>query len=283
MKLTSWVNFIKEFYIKFQQDEITALAAQVTYYLILAFFPFLIFFVTLMSYANIATTESLAFLSALLPYNVFTLIFDVVENVMVNRSQAFLSFGMLATLWSASTGALSFMHGINKAYNLKETRPFWKVRLLAIVFIVAFALVILFSFILVIFGEHVTRFLFAGLGLAYSFKRTWDILRYVLILLILLTIFVLFYFYTPNCRIYMKDILPGSILSTVGWLLLSMAFSFYVNNFGNFSKTYGSLGAIIALLIWLYWTSIIVLTGGELNAILVSREKDSICKKQQQT
>lgn len=269
-------------YVRFQQDEIAALSAQVTYYLILAFFPFLIFFVTLASYTNIASIESLSLLAAVLPDTVYVLIMDVIRNVMETRSRALLSFGMLATLWSASTGALAFMHGINKAYKLKETRPFWKVRLISIFFIIAFVIIIIFSLILVIFGEHITRYLFTLVGIHSSYKGLWDTIRFLFILMATLMVFILFYFYTPNCRVYYRDIFPGAILSTLGWLVLSVGFAFYVNNFGNFSKTYGSIGAIIILLLWLYWSSMIVLTGGELNAVLLEVKHKTMCKKDRQ-
>ena len=273
---------IREMYVRFQQDEIAALSAQVTYYLILAFFPFLIFFVTLASYTNIASIESLSLLAAVLPDTVYTLVMDVIRNVMETRSRALLSFGMLATLWSASTGALAFMHGINKAYKLKETRPFWKVRLISIFFIIAFVIIIIFSLLLVIFGEYITRYLFNLVGIHSSYKGLWDTIRFLFTLVATLMVFILFYFYTPNCRVYYRDILPGAVLSTLGWLALSIGFAFYVNNFGNFSKTYGSIGAIIVLLLWLYWSSMIVLTSGELNAVLLEVKHKTMCKKDRQ-
>lgn len=281
MSVRKFMDVVKLLYKKFLEDEITALGAQITYYLILSFFPFLIFFVTLISYTHIESASSLAVLGPFLPESVYMLIQDVVSNLIDSRDSAFISFGMLATIWSASTGALAFVHGINKAYNIKETRPFWKTRLVAILFVFGLAVVIIFSFILIIFGRLIMSFIFNKLGVDYSSFNFWNSLRYIVIFITMTIIFLLFYYYSPNCKVRLADAFPGAIFSTIGWIVISIAFSFYVNNFGSFSKTYGSIGAIIALLVWLYWSSIIVLTGGELNAVLTSVNEKNICKNKE--
>jgi membrane protein len=268
MGFRKYIKLVTDIYTKFRIDEISFLAAQVSYYLILSIFPFLIFLVTLVSYTNLVHENSLQVLSGFLPASVYRLILDVVKSITASRNTAFISLGMLATIWSSSIGILAFMYGMNKAYNKKETRPFWKVRALSVLFTLALAAILLLSAVLVVFGEILGRHLFTVLNLPSSFDITWDIFRYTAAIVTLFFVFALFYIYIPNCSLSFRSVLPGSALATAGWIMLSAGFAFYVNNFGSYSKIYGSIGAIIALLIWLYWSSMIVFIGSELNALL---------------
>lgn len=278
MKYREWINVIKKLYLKIVADEVTTLGAQVSYYLLLSFFPFLIFLVTFVSYTGIVSTDSIAPLSKFLPRSVYALMVDVVKNVFLSRNGAIMSLGMAATIWSASTGVLAFMYGMNRAYRLKETRPFWKVRALSVIFTLALSLIIITSISLVVFGELLGRHISYILNVSLIFDMLWDIFRYVASIITIFIVFVLFYVYVPSCSLSPKDVIPGALLSTSGWILLSAGFAFYVNNFGSYSKIYGSIGAVIALMIWLYWSSIIIFAGSELNAILYKGIKKPKCK-----
>lgn len=268
MSVKKNIDTVKTLYKHFVEDELMALGAQVSYYLILSFFPFLIFIVTLIGYTNLVSIDSLSFINRFLPDSVYQIVASIAQNVVASRNKAFISLGMLATIWSASTGFLAFIYGMNRAYRKKETRPFWKVRGLSVLFTVALAMILMFSFVLVVLGELLGKYLLNLLNFPYTFDVIWDVLRYGVSLATLLFVFILFYIYIPNCKLTVMSVLPGAVLSTAGWIILSACFAFYVNNFGNFSKVYGSIGAAIALLIWLYWSSIIVFLGSELNAVL---------------
>jgi len=255
-------------YYRFLDDEIPALGAQMTYYLLLSFFPFSIFIITIISYTPVTTYELLQLVSAILPSNTYEIIEDLIKNVMPSRSTTLLSFGMASTLWSASNGVKALIRGINKAYNQEENRPFWKVRGLSLLFTLALSFIIAVSFIMLIFGELLGNRIFTLYLPSSSFKTVWDVVRYVFTAFTMLFVFILLYYYTPNVRLKIKKVIPGSVFSTLGWLITSELFSFYVNNFTNYSNAYGSIGGIIVLLLWLYIISIIILTGGELNASL---------------
>jgi Predicted membrane protein len=272
------LNVIKKLYYKVLNDQITALGAQVAYYLLLSFFPFLIFLITFLSYTNIVNTETILPLSKFLPTSVYMLVLDVTKNIIVSRNTAFISLGMIATIWSASAGVLAFMYGMNRAYSIKETRPFWWVRTLSIIFTLGLSIIIILSILLVVFGELLGSHLSYVLNVSGHFNIFWDILRYTVSIGTMFIVFVLFYIYVPSCNLAFKDAIPGAIFSTAGWTVLSIGFAFYVNNFSNFSKTYGSIGAMIALLIWLYWSSVIVFIGSELNSILYKGIKKPKCK-----
>lgn len=268
LNFKKWLEIVKKLYQNFVDDEITALSAQIAYFLILSFFPFLIFTITLISYTNIVKLDSLTLLSGFLPGNVYQLAVDIVNNVLATRNKVFIPIGIIGTIWSASTGVLSFIYGMNRAYRKKETRPFWKVRALSVLFTIALSVILLLSIILVVFGEIIGDRILKTLAYPYATGIVWDIFRYIVPLATLLVVFILFYLYVPNCKLTVKGVLPGSILSTLGWIILSVVFELYVNTFGNFSKTYGSIATAIALLIWLYWSSTIIFIGSELNAIL---------------
>lgn len=268
MKFVNVLTTVKKLYANFVENDISALSAQVTYYLILSFFPFLIFLFTLISYANILDSQSFFLMSKVFPTTVFQLITDVVNYGVATRRSAFISIGMLATIWSASLGVYAFILGINKIYNKRETRPFWKVRALSILFTLALVLILMFSLVLVVFGELLGRYILTSLSFTRQFNKLWHILRFAVSIATLFIVFTLFYLYIPNCRLSVKNILPGVFFTTTGWIILSAGFASYVNSFGNFSKIYGSIGTVIALLIWIYWSSIIIFVGAEINALL---------------
>lgn len=268
MKNNKYLNFIKELYCRVLDDEIDALAAQLTYYLLLSIFPFLIFLITLISYTPMTSEQALFSLSEYLPKDVYKIVIDTIYQTLKSRSGALLSIGMIATLWTASNGLSALMRGINKAYDQKESRPYWKVKYISLIFTIGLALVLLFSLFLVIFGEVIANNIFSYFGVPDVFRKIWTALRFFLPIITSIIVFIILYYFTPNRRISIKSVIPGSLFSSLGWILISLPFSVYVNNFSNFSRMYGSLGGIIVLLVWLYWCSIIILIGGEINAIL---------------
>lgn len=266
------VKITKDIYIRSKDDDVPALAAQLTYYFILALFPFLIFLVTLLSYTPITGEKAMNTFSQILPPLAFNTILDVVNEVTASPRETFLSFGMIAALWVSSNGMNAVIRGINKAYDQKETRPFWKVRIVSVVAIIILALTIIFSLTLLIFGEIAGRELSHYVGFPNLFRGVWTIVRFLIPIILMLAVFSLLYMLAPNKRLSLREVLPGSVFAAMSWISISIVFSIYINNFANFSKMYGSIGGIIALLVWLYWIGIIIILGGELNASLVLKK-----------
>ncbi|WP_207289811.1 YihY/virulence factor BrkB family protein [Senegalia massiliensis] len=262
-------NIIGSMKYRIQKDEVPALGAQLTYYLILSFFPFLIFLLTLLSHTSISASDVVNNLSGVLPEQSFSLITDTIEEVLQNGSTSLLSFSIIGTLWSASSGVAALIKGLNKAYDQEENRPFLLLRGFAILITIALVIGIVLAFTLLVFGEIIGNYIFSLFNLTEVFKQFWDTIRFVFPIIMLIIVFTLFYKYAPNKkRLKLKEVLPGALFTTAAWIGISLLFSFYVNNFGNYTKTYGSIGGIIILLIWLYISSIIILIGGELNATL---------------
>lgn len=267
------VDFVKQMIARFQVDEVPALGAQLSYYLVLSFFPFLIFTVTLLGFAQVSGEQFIQEMVLLLPTETANTVTSILDEVALNRSGAVLSFGILGTIWAASNGVNAMMKGLNKAYDEEETRPFWKVRGISIILTVVLSIVIILAMVLLIFGRGIGSYLFEFLDYPSGFEGTWSVVKLVVPLLGMIAVFIVLFWIAPNRRIRMKDVIPGAIFTTLGWIVTSLGFSFYVNNFGNYTNTYGSIGGVIVLLIWLYISSIIIITGGEINATLAFRRE----------
>lgn len=226
--------------------------------------------------------DNLNDLSNFMPANAYQVIINTIKETVLKRSLPLLSFGMIITLWSASSGIMSLIRGINKAYDQEETRPFWKVIWVSLYFTVEIAVVIILSLILIVFGKMLGTLCFNTLGFSNYFLKVWNDVRHTIALVVVIIVFVSLYRTTPNHKLSLKEVLPGSVFATLGWVIISVAFSFYANNFNNYSRLYGSLGGIIALLTWLYLSSIIILLGAEINASIyfyrIGRVK-SKCKR----
>lgn len=271
IKRYKYFQSILDFYNLNEQHEVFALGAQLTFYWILAIFPFLIFLITALSYTPISEDKSLANLSMFFPSSATTILLKTVHEIINSRSINLLSFSIIGTIWAASNGLNAMIKALNKAYGQKDDRPFWQIRLISILFTLALALVFTISLVMLIFGKVIAENIFNFLGVSILFKGIWNILQYVVPLLIMFGVFCILYAYSTREVIPFKKVLPGALFSTFGWILISKFFSYYINNFGDYSKMYGSLGGVIILLIWIYWSNLLILVGGELNASLSVR------------
>lgn len=260
------IDFAKSLISRFRDDDVPSLGAQLTYYLVLSFFPFLIFLVSVVGFLQMNEDNVIRDIVLLLPSDSAENIRTIIDEARQNQSGALLSFSMLGTIWAASNGVNAIIKGLNKAYDEKEDRPFWKVRGISIAATLVLALVIWVSMLTLVFGKVIGEYLFQWMNYPAGFELIWGILKFAIPVAAMFGVFLLLYWLAPNRRLTWREVIPGSIFTTLGWIASSLLFSFYVNNFGNYTKTYGSLGGIIVLLIWLYWSSIIVLLGGEINA-----------------
>lgn len=278
----SWM-LIKDLFSRFINDDLLSIGAQITYFLLLSLFPFLIFLINLISYTTIVNLlDNIEILSTLMPTNAYTLIRDIINQTVAHRSGTLLSFGMLFALWSSTSGVSSIIRGINKAYDQEETRSFWRILVVSIYFTFQITLVILFSLILIVFGKTLGTHVFDFFGFSDLFQSVWNKVRLIIAFITTILVFISLYHNTPNRKPRIKEVLPGAIFASLGWVIISLAFSFYANNLGNYTNLYGSLGGIIALLTWIYISSIIILLGAEINASLMfsktGRKKEKLKK-----
>lgn len=253
---------------KFDKDDVFALASQLAYSLILSFFPFLIFLMTVIGYLHLDSEQVLITLKAFVPGSAFELIAKTVLDVVSNKDGNLLSFSLIFTVWSASTGFSAAIKGLNKAYNEKETRGFIRVGIISVLCTLGISFIIITTLFLLVFGNVIGEVLIKKLYFNTLIVYLWNVLRYVLIIIVMIFTFAALYHYTPCKRMTWKEVIPGAMFTTVGWIMVSIGFSYYVNNFANYSRLYGSIGAVIVLMTWLFLTSLIMLMGGELNAVL---------------
>lgn len=265
-------RYIKDLYFRYLDDEVPALSAQMAYFFLLAVFPFLIFLVTIIAYSPISSEDVLEPISNVLPYESYMILRKNVQQVTHSRNLKLLSIGLITALWAASNGVGAVINGINRAYGQRETRPFWKIKLVSILFTIALSMMILFYFVLLIFGHKIGNAMI-NMGVPSGYREVWDNSRYVVIIVMMVIVFAALYHYTPCLRLRWREVVLGAIFTTISWLVISLGFSYYVNEFWNFTLVYGSLGGIVALLIWLYLSATMIIMGGEINAVLsLSRE-----------
>jgi len=265
------LDFIRTFLFRLQRDQIFDIGAQVTYYMLLALFPFLIFLLGLLKYVPIDFNAVIGIVTNFMPEEASELILGVIDEIRQTGGITMLSFSMLTTLWSASRGSNALIKGLNKAYDVEEDRSFFKVRGVAILSTVGVPLMIIVSFLFLVFGELIGSFVFGKLNASEYFLSIWNMLRYLIPISGMIVYFMFFYKFAPNRRLSFKEVIFGALFASIGWIVVSMLFSFYVGNFGNFSRVYGSLGSVIVLLLWLYISSNILILGGEINAILAQK------------
>lgn len=254
-----------------KRDDVFGNAAQLAYYFLLALFPLLIFLTSaigLIVGSNTGMRHTLfAYLSRVMPSSAFQLIDSTLIEVSKSSGAGKLSFGLIAALWAASNGMGAITEALNSAYDLEETRPWWKQRLTAIALTIGLSVLIIAALGLVIGGSHIADHLAAYHRVSSAFTVTWKILQWPIALACMLLAFALIYFVAPNFhRQEWRWITPGSLIGVVLWLAASFAFKAYLHFFDSYSKTYGSLGAVIVLMLWLYLTGVAVLIGGEVNS-----------------
>lgn len=248
-------------------DSIPSRAAEISFYLLLSFFPFLIFIITLISYIPIIHLNPyINLFSNIMPSNANNIVDYVMEKAISDKSSKLLMISAVITLWSATNGIIAIIRGINKAYDTQETRSYLKIKLISQIFTLEIVLMITFSFVLIVCGNNLGLFIAHNFVLNYKFLLLWNSFRYIVDVITMILIFISLFKYTPNKIIKITEVIPGVLLSTIGWIIFSILFSFYANHFINYSLLYGSIGGIIALLSWIYLSSMIILLGAEVNA-----------------
>lgn len=253
---------------KSKRDDIFALASQMAYYLMLSFFPFIIFLFTLIGFSKVSPSEVLNTLDSILPNDTVQLVNSTVKEIFTYQSSGLLGLSILLTIWTASSGFRAFLKCVDKAYNIHENRGFIKRSIISYLSTIMLAITIIITLALLVFGKVIENHLIQIVPFSKIIVFIWGVFRYGLILIALIFIFATIYKFSPPKKIKWIEAFPGAIITTFGWLIISVAFSFYITNFSNYSRIYGSLAAVFILMIWLFLSSIIFFFGLELNSVL---------------
>lgn len=269
----NWKTFAGRLWTRINDHDIFGRAAQLSYYFLLALFPLLLFLVTLLGYfadtGSSLRNKLLVYLASMMPSTATTLVQTTLDEISQARGGGKLSLGILAALWAASNGMGAISDTLNVAYGVKEERPWWKVRLVAIFLTIVVALFILVALALVFFGGQLGERIAGHFGFSAAFTIVWKVLQWPIALFFMLTTFDLIYYFAPNIRrSKLKFGSAGAATAVVLWLLVSFGFRLYLHFFNSYSVTYGSLGALIVLMLWFYFTGLAILIGGEINSEL---------------
>jgi membrane protein len=257
---------------EFKEDDLTLLAAGLTYYAVLSLFPALLVLLSILGLLGQSATQSLVDnLAALAPGPARDVVTNAIRNLQNAGGAAGFAFvvGLAGALWSASGYVGGFIKASNIIYEVEEGRPFWKLRPLQIAVTVLLVLVAAAISLAVVLTGPVARRVGDVVGLGDAAITVWNIAKWPVIALVVSQVIAFLYWIAPNVRQPgYRWLSPGGIFAVVLWVIASALFAFYVSNFGSYNKTYGSLTAVIIFLIWLWITNVVILLGAEMNAEL---------------
>jgi membrane protein len=237
------------------------------YYFLFALAPAIVCVIAITSYLPFSSIQELiSSMSGFAPPDVVQILRDQLTNIAQGEHGGALTFGFLLALWSSSAAMVSIIGALNRAYDIDEARPWWKVRLTAILLTIGVAVFVVLAFAFVVVGPTFIDRIASAVGLGPTFAAVWNIARWPIALaLVALGIGLVFYF-APDAEQDWEWITPGAVVATVLWLAASLGFKFYVANFANYNESYGSLGGVIILMLWFYISAVAILLGAEMNA-----------------
>jgi membrane protein len=246
------------------------MAAALSYYFVLSFFPALIFLSAAVAFLPLPDlfNQALGMMARFLPPDSMGLVRGVLSDVITPNRGTFLSFGIFGTLWAASGGFSAAIEALNIAYDVQDDRPFWKTRPLAMGLALVTGALMLVALSVMIVGPRFGEWLAARVHLSYLFVLLWPYIHWSIAIGFTILAVEALYFFAPNVKQRFLATLPGAILAVGCWIALSYLLGLYFRHFANFNKTYGTLGAAIALMMWLYWIGFAMLVGAELNSEL---------------
>ena len=263
-----WGELLKRTVKETQADNGLGLAAQLAYYFFLALFPALLFLIALAGFLpqQDLVAQVVRMLQGVAPPEVIEIIRTQLEKVDESQSGGILTFGVAAALWISSAAMVALIDALNRTYDVEDARPWWKQRLTAILLTLGVSVFVLLSVVLVVAGPQLAEFVASRVGLGAAFEWTWKILQWPLVFALVATAFGLIYYFAPDVDQDFVWLTPGSLVATALWFAASLAFRFYVTNFGSYNETYGTIGGVMVLMLWLYLTGLVIVVGGEMNA-----------------
>jgi len=266
--LTSW-QLLKRVYHEFDEDEVFTRSAALAYYFLSALFPMIFFLMAMLGlFAQSHNLQAglLNYANRFMPPEAYNLIQKTLHEITTKSTGLKLALGLVLALWSGAGGISSIMDALNRCYHVKDSRPLWKRKLIAIGLTIALSALTIVALVIVLYGGDIARFVGAHTGLSTAFVMAWRTVQWPVALFFVMMSFALLYFWGPDAEQQWQWITPGSLVGVLLWIGVSLLFRSYLHFFNSYSKTYGSLGAVIVLLLWLYISGLAILTGGEINS-----------------
>lgn len=261
------VRFIK----RFEENELIYFANALTYKLLLALFPFIIFLITLLGFFDFEIDGYIKNIIISMPEEVKEIFSVFLEEVVYTKNISLLSISLLISILSASSGFNYLIKGINKAFGIEDERSFIKTRIISVLLVFVFTFLIMASLILFIFCDAIESFLIDFTNLTDILNRIFGMTGYFINVVVLFVILIVIFKISVCGKISFRQLVPGTLVVVGGWLLMSKIFNIYVNNFSKVSVVYGGLGSIFILLVWLNILSMLILVGSQINAVIIEK------------
>lgn len=264
--MNRFLRVARQFLYKVKHDYVNAFSAQAALFILISIFPIIMTVLNLIQFVPVTKTDFLRFAVEFVPSSFASLTIRIIEELYQKSSGTLLSLSAIFTIWSASRGAMAIINGLNSVYGIRENRGYFTLRLAACFYTVAFILMILFTLMLLVFGNSIYSILAVHLPVLDSLAGAFIGMRTLIALFFLTCFFTFIYTFMPSRRIRFSEQLPGALFASAGWMAFSFFFSIYIDNFGHYANMYGSLTAIVLMMLWLYFCMYILFLGGEINA-----------------
>jgi membrane protein len=259
----------KRVYEEFDEDEVATRSAALSYYFMSALIPMLFFLVTclgIFAKSHDLRHSLISYLNEFMPPDAFAVLMRTLHEIATRSSGFKVTIGLALALWSGSGGMRSIMDALNRCYHVKENRPIWKRVALSMALTTAISGLTILALVIVLYGGAIAQFVGDYVGLSNIAILLWKAAQWPLALLFVMLAFALMYYWAPDAKQEWAWITPGSLIGVILWIVASVAFRVYLHYFNSYGKTYGSMGAVIVLLLWLYITGMAILVGGEINS-----------------
>lgn len=268
MKKGTIIGFIINMSQKLKEDHISAFSAQSALFTIISFFPFVMFLLTLIQYLPFTEGTLMRVVTDVSPNAMDAYLVSVISEIYDKATGTIMSLTVLSALWSASRAFLAIVRGFNAVYEINESRNYFKLRIISTLYTLVFAIMIIVSLALLVFGNQIYVAISLKAPVMHDLALLIISLRTVVGLLILVAFFTILYVVIPNRKTGIWSQVPGAVLAAVGWMGFSYLYSIYIDRMGNFSYMYGSLTAIVLLMLWLYFCMYILFVGAVFNIVL---------------
>ena len=265
---------IDNFFEKLKKDSVSAYSAQAAFYIIVSAFPFFMFLLTMIQFLPLTEQDLMDFVSSGIPGSLAPFVINIIQEIYDTSTTTVLSFTAVFALWSASRAFYALIYGLNAVYGYEENRNYFVLRIFASIYTILFALMLLASLALFAFGNRILLTVTQYVPKFEDLALLVISLRASASMCILILFFLFFYMAIPNHKSRILAELPGAVATSAGWIGFSYLYSYYIDHLASFSNTYGSLTAIVLLMLWLYACMYMLLLGGELNVcIKIARSK----------
>ncbi|MDD5949203.1 MAG: YihY/virulence factor BrkB family protein [Lachnospiraceae bacterium] len=268
------ISFVLDMGNRIANHHLSAYAAQAAFFTVLSFFPFIMSIINLVQFLPVSDTDITNMILSFIPEVFSEYVEPIITETLANSNGAVLSISVLVTIWCASKGVMSVKNGFNTITDYRKSTNYIVVRLVSTIYTLIFAFALIFIVVVMVFGNRILHTLMVEYEFLADIGIYFGAFRVIIVICVLLLFFLIFYRFLPDQKDNMLHCMPGAILSTFGWIIISLAFSIYIDNFNNYTVMYGSLTGIILTLLWLYFCMYILFIGSELNNFIFGKEEE---------